>query len=146
MPGPVTVCGPQWCHVVPSYVPPYATTYNTAQQYVKAYEAYKEAVTMGTRSSGAMPENVCTVLGAFYWVLTHKPSFSDAAAFFNIINGSIALTIKTIVNVYFCAVAIIGALDRCQKFFQSLVTLVFSAAWFARAEYVSLVCFWLDAH
>ena len=143
VPGPVTVCGTQWCYVVPAYVPPDATTYNTVHQYVHAYEAYKEAVTMATRSSGSMPENVCTVLGAFYWVLTHKPSFSDAATFFHVINGIIALTIKTIVNVYCCAVAIICALDRCQKFFQSLVTLVFSAAWFTRVEYVSLVCFGL---
>ena len=51
--------------------------------------------------------------------------------------------IKTIINVYFCAVAIIDALDRCQKFIQSLVTLVLSAAWFTRAEYISLVCFGL---
>ena len=111
VPGPVTVCGAQWCHVVPSYVPPDAATYNTVQQYVNAYAAYKEAATMVTRSSGAMPDNVCTVLGAVYWVLTHKPAFSDAAAFFNFINGSIALTVKSIVNVYLCAVAIIGALD-----------------------------------
>ena len=106
VPGPVTVCGALWCHVVPSYDPPDATTYNTVQQYVNGYEAFKEAVTMDTMSSGAMPENLCTVLGSFYWVLTHKPAFSDAAAFFNFINGSIALTIKTIVNVFFARLSL----------------------------------------
>ena len=125
VPGPVTVCAAQWCHVVPEYVPPDVTTYITAHQYVHAYEAYKDAVTMTTRTSGALLGNACAVLGAIYWVLTHKPSFSDAATFFQGINGIITLTIKMMLKVYCCAVAIICALSRCQKFSQSLVTLVF---------------------
>ena len=80
-PGPVTVCGAQWCYVVPSYAAPLAFSYNALRLGVNAYETFEEAVTTVTKSTTVMLVNVSTTLGAIYWVLTHKPNFQDRSRF-----------------------------------------------------------------